>query len=221
MKIITNQEQFKATKSRGLVVLECPFCQTHFQIAKNQVQTCIKGDMKKYCSKKCSDAVRMTRVETKCKECSKPLIRMPSEMQKNKNAFCSHVCAGTYTTKNKTTGGNRSKLERWIESQLISLYPERKFLFNDTTAIQAELDIFCPELNLAFELNGIFHYENIFGKLEKTQNRDKMKVTLCSELGISLCVIDTRKHSYFKEKFALEVLKIIQDIVQERIAANS
>ena len=126
-----------------------------------------------------------------CKECGKPTRRRPSDIAKIKNVFCSYRCSGTFNAKHKTTGANRSKLELWLERQLLTLYPTLEFKFNDTSAIQAELDIYIPDIQIAFELNGIFHYENIFGKLENTQRRDKMKVTLCSQAGIGLCVIDT------------------------------
>jgi len=44
------------------------------------------------------------------------------------------------------------------------LYPDLVIHFNKKDAINSELDIYIPSLKLAFELNGIFHYEPIFGK---------------------------------------------------------
>ena len=81
------------------------------------------------------------------------------------------------------------------------------------------MDIYIPSLNLAFELNGIFHYEPIYGldKLTNTQKNDQRKFKLCLENNISLCVIDTTKQIYFKEKSSLEFLKIIQKIIDENL----
>ena len=85
--------------------------------------------------------------------------------------------------------------------------------------INSELDIFIPKYKLAFELNGIFHYEPIFGsrKLEQTQNNDKNKFQLCQENKISLCVIDTSSLKYFKEQNAEKYLDIIKNIINEAL----
>jgi hypothetical protein len=171
----------------------------------------------KFCSKKCMGQNKIKKVSIPCKECGEIIYRTPYELKKVKNAFCGHICSGKYNAKNKTTGGNRSKLEIWLEGQLKVIYPILEFRFNDTKAIEAELDIYIPALSLAFELNGIFHYENIFGKLQKTQERDKMKVSLCYEKHIGLCVIDTSNLKYFKNENALRYLKIITDIIDQRI----
>lgn len=39
------------------------------------------------------------------------------------------------------------------------------FKFNDRETIGLKLDIYIPSLKLAFEINGVFHRKNIFGKL--------------------------------------------------------
>lgn len=82
-----------------------------------------------------------------------------------------------------------------------------------------ELDIFIPKLKLAFELNGIFHYEPIFGneKLKMTQKNDKNKFQLCQENNISLCIIDTSALKYFKEQNAEKYLNIVTNVINESI----
>ena len=103
----------------------------------------------------------------------------------------------------------------WDEKKLISLYPTLKIDFNKKNAINSELDIYIPSLKLAFELNGIYHYEPIHGsnKLNQTQNNDQRKFQACYEHGISLCIIDTSKQKYFKENTSQEFLNIIVDII--------
>ena len=75
--------------------------------------------------------------------------------------------------------------------------------------------IYIPSLRLAFELNGIFHYEPIFGqdRLDKIQSNDGNKFQRCQEQGISLCIIDTSKQTYVKESTSQPFLDIILDII--------
>jgi len=51
--------------------------------------------------------------------------------------------------------------------------------------------IFVPNLSLAFEYNGEQHYINtaIYTSVEKTQQRDLFKKTICKDNGITLIVI--------------------------------
>lgn len=55
------------------------------------------------------------------------------------------------------------------------------------------MDIYIPVLSLAFELNGIFHYEPIYGegKLLSIQNNDDRKFQACLEHDIELCIINS------------------------------
>ena len=71
---------------------------------------------------------------------------------------------------------------------------------------------------MAFELNGIFHYEPIFGesKLEQIQNNDSRKFQACLENGIELCIIDASSLTYFKEKSAKKYLDIITNIIDNK-----
>jgi len=90
-------------------------------------------------------------------------------------------------------------------------------LFNDKTTINSELDIYFPDLKLAFELNGIFHYEPIFSqnKLDQIQNNDNRKFQACIEQGIELCIIDSSSLKYFKESNCKKYLDIIVNIISK------
>ena len=136
-----------------------------------------------------------------------------------KNHFCTKSCAATFNNTHKKTGTRRSKLEKWIEEQLTSLYPNLAFKFNKKDDINSELDIFIPSLKLAFELNGVFHYEPIFGKqlLEKMENNDQRKLQACLERGIELCIIDTSKQTYFKPHTSQKYLDIIINIINAKL----
>ena len=100
-----------------------------------------------------------------------------------------------------------------------SSYSNLDFIFNSKNAINSELDIYIPALNLAFELNGIFHYEPIYGvkKLTSIQNNDNRKFRACLEKGIELVIIDTSNQIYFKEKSSKKYLDIISNIINNKL----
>jgi len=133
--------------------------------------------------------------------------------------LCSHSCSTIHFNKNKTTGNRRSNLEKWIEGQLLILYPNLEFHFNRKDTISSELDIYIPSINVAFELNGIFHYEPIYGvnKLEKTQINDISKTKACHDAKINLCIIDTSGQKYFKESTSKQYLDIITNIINDNL----
>ena len=111
----------------------------------------------------------------------------------------------------------------WVEGQLTTLYPELHILYSDKTAINSELDIYIPSLSLAFELNGIFHYEPIYGKskLNQIQNNDNRKFQACIEHNIELCIIDTSSQKYFKENSSKKYLDIITHLVTIKMASKA
>jgi len=145
---------------------------------------------------------------------------LPQNKRESKSGkvFCSRSCAATYNNTHKTTGTRRSKLEQWLEQTLTAHYPNLQFVFNGKEAINSELDIYIPELKLAFELNGIFHYEPIYGpeKLASIQNNDNRKFQACLEQGIELVIIDSSKMEYFKQKSAQKFLDIIKNIIESK-----
>ena len=73
------------------------------------------------------------------------------------------------------------------------------------------MDIFIPSINLAFELNGVFHYKPIYGeeKLKKIQKKDMDKIQACKLYGIDLMEINVSGMKHFKEKDANIILQII------------
>ena len=109
----------------------------------------------------------------------------------------------------------------WIESELTKKYPSLKIEYNDTTAIGSELDIYIPSLKTAFELNGIFHYEPIFGdkKLNETKNSDQRKFANCAINGIGLCIIDTHHAKYSKPERDQKFLDIITNIIDPLLSS--
>ena len=159
----------------------------------------------------------------KCNQCGVIFEKRASQVKLSPHHFCSHSCSAKYNNTHKTTGTRVSKLERWLQEQLPVLYPGLESHFNRKDAINSELDIYIPSLKLAFELNGIFHYEPIYGpeRLASIQNNDSRKFQACLEKGIELCIIDTSSMKHFKVLKALEVLYIIQHILSPERDSNS
>lgn len=172
-----------------------------------------------FCTKVCwgVSKTKNQTVTNPCGTCGTPVKRSLSQAKKSKSGhvFCNSRCSVNWSNSHKTKGTRRSKLEVWLEPILRAERPDLKILFNDKTSINSELDIYLPELKLAFELNGIFHYEPIYGdeKLASIQNNDSRKFQACLEQGIELCIIDTSSLVYFKEKSARKFLHIILMVI--------
>ena len=218
---LTDPELFKETRS--FIELICDVCNKNFTRRRSQVRRelkLIKGThINTYCSQKC--AGKGNNITKPCAKCGTETTKLLKEFKKSKsgNLFCSRSCAATYNNLHKTTGTRRSKLEVWLEEQLQSQYPNLEILFNEKEAISSELDIYLPKLNLAFELNGIYHYEPIHGqeKLASIKNNDGRKFQACLEKGIELCIIDSSKMIRFTTKGSEQYLKIILDIIDLKI----
>jgi hypothetical protein len=162
----------------------------------------------------------------KCKHCNTAITYEKAKhkfedlkYKKIKYVFCNHKCAATYNNTHKTKGNRKSKLEFFLEKELPLLYPDIEFHFNRKDAINSELDIYIPSMKLAFELNGIFHYEPIYGetKLDQIQNNDKRKFQACLERGMELCIINSSNLKYFKESNAKPYLDIIVNIINKKL----
>ncbi len=220
MKPLYNQNEFNNAKGFDLLPLECYYCSKSFYKNKKYIKDILNPRHKSvghFCSRDCTNLASTTKKSVICIQCNSEFYKFPSQIKKSKNHFCSQSCAGTYNTLHKSTGTRRSKLEVWLEVQLPILYPNIEIHFNRKDAIGSELDIYIPSLNLAFELNGIFHYEPIYGdnKLQKIKNNDSNKFQACINHNISLCIIDTSSQKYFKESTSKEFLDIIIKIISD------
>ncbi len=220
-----NNKQFDDAKSTDMLPLKCEECNNTYSKPKKDISRCIRGLKNiNFCSVSCSNTNRGRPLQIPCANCDTIVTKKPSDIQKSKtgNIFCSKSCAATFNNKNKTHGTRRSKLESWLENELIKLYPNLEIHFNQKDAIGSELDIYIPSLNIAFELNGIFHYEPIFGvdKLEQIQENDQSKTKACIDAKIDLCIIDTSQQKYVKPKTSQKYLDIIINIVNERLLTS-
>jgi len=220
MKPLYTKLQFKIAKSNEKLPLKCYACNNTFFVLKRVINDSLKKrkGTSQFCSQKCVATTKKTSLSVSCKNCNKIFNKRISQIKKCSNNFCSLSCAGFYNNTHKTHGTRRSKLETYIEEQLTILYPDLHIDYNKKEAINSELDIYIPSMKLAFELNGIFHYESIYGeeKLNSIQNNDQRKFQACAEKNISLCIIDTSRQKYFKKNTSQEYINIIINIINNK-----
>ena len=217
------QQEFDNAQSLQKIEVICTNCNKIYFKLKKKILSNFKtfNLYPKFCSNKCKrmSIKHIHVIETACTNCDKYFDIRKSQYQKSINHFCSRSCAATFNNKNKTYGTKRSKLEVYLENKLQELYPNLEFIFNGKEVINSELDIYIPSLKLAFELNGIFHYEPIFGtnKLNQIQSNDLNKFQKCQEKGISLCIIDTSSQKRFTEQSSQKFLDIIIQLISQNI----
>lgn len=207
--------------NKSTIKIKCSFCDNEYERYNSWYKAKLKSKPNKkwYCSGECQSKDKFNKIDVNCKNCNKSFLKLPNEIKKSPNHFCSKSCSATYNNKNKTHGTRRSKLEKWLEEQLTILYPKLEIHYNRKDAINSELDIYIPSLKLAVELNGIFHYEPIYGKdkLKQIANNDNRKFQACLENNIELCIIDSSKLSYFKPANAKKYLDIILKVLNKKM----
>lgn len=156
---------------------------------------------------------RTNRVPVSCTQCGASIERIPSQIKGN--TFCSRSCAATYNNSHKTYGTNRSKLEVFLEEYLRTNYPHVELVCNTREVIGAELDFYFPDHKLAIELNGIVHYEPIYGtdRLHRIANNDKQKMIRCLEIGVELAVVDISRIKHLTPAHKAQTAGIITQIL--------
>lgn len=219
--ILIPTEEVLSSKYSKMIPIQCDKCNKVFEKKCKYVKLHLlyRPSYHQFCSKNCSVSFACKKIEVSCKQCNKSFFKVNAELKKHPNSFCSRSCAATFNNTHKTHGCRKSKLEKHLESLLPSLYPNLEFHFNRKDAINSELDIYIPSLELAFELNGIFHYEPIYGsdKLNQIKNNDSRKYQACLEKNIELCIIDTSGLKYFKPEKCQKYLDIITNIINTKI----
>jgi hypothetical protein len=191
MQPLYTENEFQTARSRQLLPLRCLHCTATFHKTKRDIQEILNPRTHKtgdFCSIQCTNVHLNSPTIFICEQCLETFKKRSGRNKTVKHHFCSSSCAAKWNNAHKTKGTRISKLEVWLSTKLPELYPGLEFHFNRKDAINGELDIFIPTLKLAFELNGIFHYEPIYGpeKLASMQNNDARKAQACLERSIEL-----------------------------------
>lgn len=219
-------EEFNLSKSKDLLVVSCDFCKKIFHKSKKNIVASTRRSKSKkdFCSSTCALTKIDKQFHTKCVHCNLDIIVNTCAVNKSKTGrfFCSQSCSATYNNTHKTKGIRRSKLEKWLEEQLTATYPNLEIHYCQKDAINSELDIYIPSLKIAFECNGIFHYEPIYGldKLSKTQNNDNRKFQACLERNIELVIMDTSKVKYSIPRNFKPFLDIITSLIDMKLSLS-
>jgi very-short-patch-repair endonuclease len=184
-------------------MLVCDQCNTEFKPNKMKAQ--------RFCTYKCYK-VSLEKPKKCCKNCNN---KITSKWAKD---FCCRSCSTSFNNKKRDYGYRRSKLEEYIE-EVVSEKTNRTILFNNKTIIGSELDIYVPDLKLAIEIQGIFHYQPVFGeeKFNSIKRNDAVKRKKCKELGIKLVEINTCEQN----QFSIESSKKYVDFILELILIPS
>lgn len=171
-----------------------------------------------FCSNKCRYPDNKKKI-VNCLKCNKEFTKLHAQCVKFPNHFCSHSCSASYNNTHKSYGTRRSKLEIYLEEQIKLNYPSLELICNQKSAIESELDFYFPELRFAIELNGITHYEPIYGedKFEKIKNNDKRKIIACYEKDIELAIIDSSTCTYLNETAKNKYKSIVFELIERVI----
>jgi hypothetical protein len=156
---------------------------------------------------------RQCPIEVNCLQCNILFKKQISQIKKTQKNFCSSSCSAIYNNKYKTTGFRISKLELYLQEKLIGY----NFNFNNRIICDGlELDIYIDELKVAFEINGIVHYNPIYGieKYNKIIKRDLLKNKLTKDKGIILYTIKDESKK-FSIKYAEEILEKIYKFIHK------
>lgn len=201
---ITNPKKYKI-KSNKPHIKQCIYCYNEFETISTMLV---------YCSNACKKENQNIYYNHICKGCNKNYTS-----KRNDSMYCTGSCRSTNlklsTYAHKAGGKSRSKIELYLEEILPKDFPDIIFNFNDKETIGSELDIYMPQLKIGIELNGIIHYEPIYGEstLIRVQNNDKRKMITCANVGVELIVINMGNKGFSKSQRE-EIYKEIHYIIE-------
>jgi hypothetical protein len=188
---------------KDMVPLQCQRCSCDFLKLKAAIQNNLRRGRNIYCSRSCNSHAKNEKYNhgssaVTCEWCNVNFKKKFREIKKTQHSFCSKSCAASWRNANKKAGYRRSKLEAYLENKIHNEYPNLLVEFNSRNLIGFELDFFFPDIMLACEINGIFHYKPIYGntKFKRTQEIDEIKKERCKSQNVELLVIDNIFQSF-------------------------
>ena len=196
--------------------VECKNCGRMLIKTNGRYNESVKNGWNFFCSLSCRYGYQEKGKEFPCAQCQKLIRKIPAQIRQTKhNVFCSKSCAALYNNKHKHRGTRRSKLEVFIEKRLRLEFSRIELQCNTHHVIDMELDFYFPELRLAMELNGIFHYKPIYRqeKLRRVQELDRQKLRRCLKAGIRLFVIDISRVTHLTQAAQEECWEVVKELV--------
>lgn len=158
--------------------------------------------------------------EVLCTFCKKPFMKESCQMlSKVGSNFCSRSCSASFNNRNKKYGLRRSKMEVFIEERLKQDFGDLLYLTSNKSVIGSELDFYFPSLKLAVEVNGILHYEPIYGQktFDRIQMMDEEKRVNCESNGINLFVLNCKDDRYLKQELKEKRYQEVKEVIMKHI----
>jgi hypothetical protein len=185
--ICKNHHKFKTTQRLLLHHHWCPHCKNRRLIDENLILEFVKNKKAKL-SKDWKKGLN----DISCRMTLKIICEKGHEFETRwtkleENVWCPE-CA-----QNKTESEFRVVIEQYFNKKFVKVRPD--WLCYPETKYNLELDGFNEELRVAFEYNGISHYEPYYlngyseRELQKLQRRDAFKIKRCKEENVILIII--------------------------------
>lgn len=215
LNILGEKRVFIDGANRICYLLACNQCGATSYHPRYVILRSIKNKKQNFfCNQTCAKLFSTTARTIICENCNNTFIKRMNQINKTHHNFCCQRCAAIYYNKHKTHGSRRSKLEKYLEENIKTEFPNLKVLFNDNKTIGSELDIYFVELKLAIQINGPSHFKPIYGqkKFTRITELDLEKRKNCINMNIKLVEIDVSNDNSFnktKDKRWLEVKELI------------
>lgn len=203
-------------RTKEIVRLICPICNIAFNRPKYDLH---KESKSFFCSKKCAgiskrndktknlfidengnqlDSIHKLDKPYPCDNCKTICLTSEYRLRTSKHHFCNRSCQAIFANKTYNRAGrfgiNKSRAETELVTIIKKDFPNLLILENHRKLIPGglEIDIYIPDKQIAIELNGPCHYIPIFGsnELEKTKNKDLLKIKFLQEENIKFFVIN-------------------------------
>lgn len=181
-----------------------------------------------YSSEEFNNANLNDSLPLQCLTCGKTFYRskrkilrvMNNPASRDRLDFCGRPCSAKFLN---TFKRHRSKFEIFTEQYLNQNLPEYlpnfPIFYNvrDLFSESHEVDIYCPTIKVAIEINGLHHYEPIFSqeRFVETIKNDNAVASCCYEEGICLVVFNTSEMQHFSKRKGELYAKALLDIIVE------
>lgn len=222
IKTYGSKEITLSNGKRLCYLIKCENCNELHYKAQCEILRGLRRNKKFFCSRKCDSEYQTTKQRVICANCGSSFLKIPSQIAKTKNNFCSKSCAASFNNKNKKYGTRRSKIEQFIEKMLLTEYSDLTFSCNQKEIIGSELDFYFPTLKLAIQINGPLHYYPIYGKkkLDQIQSMDIEKRKVCQNQNIKLIELNYSQDKYLNKNKIEERLNEIRNIMEEEVGLD-